>query len=125
MREANITPVYINDLLFRYIRNPYIEFSAIDNYKTDYQSHQKFIDLIDIYAGRLESNLSKNIIEVVKICLNYDPLKRLSAKELLVILKNLNKKVISEIKEEYESIRKMRKRSKTPEYYRCIKVTKQ
>ena len=82
---------------------------SFDDFKRDYEAHKSIIDSIDFFVGTDANELEKNIIKVIKMCLNYDPLKRLSVEELLNILENLNSKTLIEIQKDYELFQQMRK----------------
>lgn len=80
-----------------------MDIKSLDTYKISEQKYKEFINKIQKFSQSIGSNesLKKNIMTILGLCLSYDPSKRPSIKELLVLLKDLNNKKPRIIEEEY------------------------
>jgi len=68
----------------------YIPLSELDKYKMNPNDYQKcFISLIDIFSESLNTKAERNLIHLIKICLNYDPDKRLTAEQFMELFPNM------------------------------------
>ena len=71
--------------------NKYIPLTELDKFKTCKKDHQeKFLSLVDQFSETASTDAEKNLIYLIKTCLNYEPELRLSAYELLFLSQNIH-----------------------------------
>ena len=75
----------------------------LDVFKLSSQNYEVFINKLNQVKNE-DDILKTKIFEIIKICIQYNPSERLFANELVALIKNINEKEISKIKEEYVNI---------------------